>query len=85
MYAFTDETGDDIFGIQMRIKQCCYRVRKSGIRLYSLDKRSRPDLVLDRFPCMVGSLQAEDICDSCQRNKQEACRGLKKRQREAFI
>ena len=34
VYAFTDETGDDIWNT---------------------------DLVLDRFPCMVGSLQAEDV------------------------
>ena len=60
VYAFTDETGDDIWNTDENKTMLLSR-SENQIRLLSLDKKTAPDLVLDRFPCMVGSLQAEDI------------------------
>ena len=60
VYAFTDETGDDIWNTDENKTMLLSR-SENQIRLLSLDKKIAPDLVLDRFPCMVGSLQAEDI------------------------
>lgn len=60
VYAFTDETGDDIWNTDEN-KTILLSRSENQIRLLSLDKKIAPDLVLDRFPCMVGSLQAEDI------------------------
>lgn len=60
VYAFTDETGDDIWNTDENKTMLLSR-SENQIRLLSLDKKIAPDLVLDKFPCMVGSLQAEDI------------------------
>ena len=55
VYAFTDETGDDIWNTDENKTMLLSR-SENQIRLLSLDKKTAPDLVLDRFPCMVGSL-----------------------------
>lgn len=60
VYAFTDETGDNIWNTDENKTMLLSR-SENQIRLLSLDKKTAPDLVLDRFPCMVGSLQAEDV------------------------
>lgn len=49
VYAFTDETGDDIWNTDENKTMLLSR-SENQIRLLSLDKKTAPDLVLDRFP-----------------------------------
>lgn len=60
VYAFTDETGDDLWNTDEN-RTMILSHSEDQIRLLSLDKKTAPDLVLERFPCMVGSLQAEGV------------------------
>ena len=61
VYSFTDASidDDDKWGED---KTVLLSGKEGQVRLISLDKSVSQDLIIDQFPCFIGSLKAENTC-----------------------